>query len=144
MKIFISPPNSLILYDLVERFGHEPLSTMGALKDKIRSPEIESPPMNITPEDVKKGLAYAGIEVPSGIRGRLGVFGPLIDEAEAAIIIDDPPYAFGCVGCHRTNEMFKYLIKKREIPLLELEYPEDEEGAKYLVSRVRDFLEELE
>lgn len=143
MKIFISPPNSLILYDLVERLGHEPLSTMGALKDKIRSPEIESPPINVTPDDVKNGLAYAGIEVPSGIRGRLGVFGPLIDEAEAAIIVNDPPYSFGCVGCHRTNEMFKYLIKKRDIPLLELEYPEDEEEAKYMVSKIREFLEGL-
>ena len=30
MKVFIVPPNSLILFDLVERFGHEPLSLMGA------------------------------------------------------------------------------------------------------------------
>ena len=29
-------------------------------------PEIESPPMNVTLEDVKKGLKYAGIEVPIG------------------------------------------------------------------------------
>ncbi|HJH57772.1 MAG TPA: methanogenesis marker 5 protein, partial [Euryarchaeota archaeon] len=25
MKVFIDPPNSLVLFDLVERFGHEPL-----------------------------------------------------------------------------------------------------------------------
>ncbi|WP_426471880.1 DUF2112 family protein, partial [Salmonella enterica] len=28
MKVFIDPPNSMVLFDLVERFGHEPLSSM--------------------------------------------------------------------------------------------------------------------
>ncbi len=77
MKVFIVPPNSLILFDLVERFGHEPLSVMGVLQEKSQSKEIESPPINVTVDDVKKGLKYAGIEVPSGIRGRLAVYGPL-------------------------------------------------------------------
>ena len=86
MKIFLMPPNSLILFDLVERFGHEPLSLMGALRERVTSNEIEAPPLNVTVDDVKMGLKYAGIEIPSGIRGRLAIYGPLIDEAEAAII----------------------------------------------------------
>jgi len=143
MKIFISPPNSLILYDLVERFGHEPLSTMGALRKKVTSLEIESPPINVTPEDAKKGLKYASVEVPSGVRGRLGVFGPLVDEADAAIIINEAPYSFGCVGCHRTNLMLRYLVRKRGIPLLELEYPDTEERAKVMVAKIKEFLEGL-
>ncbi len=48
MKIFIMPPNSLILFDLVERFGHEPLSLMKALRDRVTSNEIEAPPLNVT------------------------------------------------------------------------------------------------
>ncbi|MFP4170134.1 MAG: methanogenesis marker 5 protein [Methanomassiliicoccales archaeon] len=144
MKIFIDPPNSLILYDLVERFGHEPLSTMETLKERVRDKDIDSPPLNITLEDVKKGMKYAGIEVPSGIRGRLGVFGPLIDQADAAITMSETPYSFGCVGCHRTNLMMRYLIKKRDIPLLEIEYPSDEEEAKDMVRKVKEFLEGLE
>lgn len=144
MKVFIDPPNSLILYDLVERFGHEPLSTMGALKDKINTLEMDAPPLNITHEDVQRGLKYAGIEVPSGIRGRLAVFGPLVDEAEAAIVMDDAPYAFGCVGCHRTTLMLRYLIRKKGIPLLIVKYPRSEEEAKLMVTRIKDFLEGLE
>ena len=35
MKIFIDPPNSLILFDIVERFGHEPLSAMAAIQERI-------------------------------------------------------------------------------------------------------------
>ena len=143
MKVFIVPPNSLILFDLVERFGHQPLSIMGALKEKVTSTEIESPPLNVTVDDVKKGLKYAGIEVPSGIRGRLAVYGPLIDEAEAAIFMEDAPYSFGCVGCARTNEMVKLLVRKRKIPLLELDYPTSDEEAKVVVKKVKEFLEGL-
>ncbi len=143
MKVFIIPPNSLILFDLVERFGHQPLSVMGALRERVTSPEIESPPLNVTPEDVKKGLKYAGIEVPSGVRGRLAVWGPLIDQAEAAIVMEDMPFSFGCVGCHRTNLMLRYLIQKKKIPTIEVHYPKDEEEAKIMVTRIKDFLEGL-
>ena len=141
MKIFIDPPNSLILFDLVERFGHEPLSTMAALQEKVDNLEIDMPPMNVTIDDVVKGLKYAGIEVPSGVRGRLAIWGPLIDAADAAIIMEDAPFSFGCVGCDRTNLMVRYLIKKRGIPVLYAEYPETEEDAASFVSNVKKFLE---
>jgi putative methanogenesis marker protein 5 len=143
MKVFIVPPNSLILFDLVERYGHEPLSLMGAIGDKVANPEIESPPLNVTPEDVKKGLKYAGIEVPSGIRGRLAVWGPLIDQAEAAIIMEEAPFEFGCVGCHRTDEMVRFLVKKRKIPVLVVQYPTSESEAKVMVNKIKQFLEGL-
>ena len=143
MKIFIDPPNSLILFDLVERFGHEPLGVMMAIQDRIDNIELDMPPMNVTLDDVIKGLKYAGIEVPSGIRGRLAVWGPLIDEADAAVIMDDPPFDFGCVGCERSNEMVRYLIKKRGIPSVTVKYPDTEDGAKVVVGMIKDFLEGL-
>ena len=93
---------------------------------------------------MKKGLKYAGIEVPSGIRGRLAIWGPLVDEAEAAIIMEDMPYTFGCVGCHRTNEMMQLpSAPKRKIPLLEVHYPHDEDEAKVMVTKIKAFLEGL-
>lgn len=143
MKVFIVPPNSLILYDLVERFGHQPLSVMGELREKVTQREMEAPPLNVTQKDVMKGLKYAGIEVPSGVRGRLAIWGPLVDEAEAAIIMHDTPFTFGCVGCHRTNLMLMYLIRKKGIPLIEVDYPHDEEEGKIMVSKVKCFLEGL-
>jgi len=111
---------------------------------KVRTPEIDSPPMNITDEDPKKGLRYAAIEVPSGIRGRMALIGPLIEEAEAAIIMDEAPIAFGCIGCARTNELTKYLVRRRNIPRLDLVYPKDEEEAKVVVYKIAKFLKELE
>jgi len=144
LKIFIDPPNSLILFDLVERFGHEPLSVMATIQERVDNLEIDMPPMNVSLDDVKKGLDYAGIEVPSGIRGRLAVWGPLIDEAEAAIIMEAAPYSFGCVGCHRTNLLVEYLVRKRGIPTLEIDYPHDEEEARNMVIKVKEFLEGLQ
>jgi len=121
-KVFIYPPNSLILGDLVERFGHKPLMLNNIIGEKVRTAEIDSPPLNMTDEDPKKGLKYAAIEVPSGVRGRMSLIGPLIEEADAAIIMNEAPIAFGCVGCARTNELSKYLIRRREIPRLNVSY----------------------
>ena len=140
MKVFIDPPNSLILFDLVERFGHEPLSTMAALQERVDNLEIDMPPMNVTLDDVVKGLKYAGVEVPSGIRGRLAIWGPMIEAADAAIIIENPPFSFGCVGCDRSNELTKYRIKRRGIPALTVQYPTSEEEAKTMVGQIKDFL----
>ncbi len=140
MKVFIVPPNSLILFDLVERFGHEPLSTMQLIQEMVDNLEIDSPPLNVTPDDVKRGLKYAGIEVPSGIRGRLAVWSELFEQADATIIMEDAPYAFGCVGCHRTNLILNYLLRQRGMPLLELRYPLDDEEAMTMVLQVKGFL----
>lgn len=140
MKIYIDPPNSLILFDLVERFGHEPLSTMATIQERVDNIEIDMPPLNVTLEDIQRGLKYAGIEVPSGIRGRMATWGPLIDQAEAAILMNDAPFAFGCVGCHRTNLLVDFLIKKRKIPTLEIEYPTDDEEARIVVLKIKEFL----
>jgi putative methanogenesis marker protein 5 len=143
MKVFINPPNSLILFDLVERFGHEPLGVMIPIQERIDKAEIEMPPMNVTLDDVVAGLKYAGVEVPSGIRGRLSLWGPLIEQADAAIIMLDPPFSFGCVGCERSSEMVKYLIRRRKIPYLTVRYPDDSNEAKTTVGQIREFLEGL-
>ncbi|HML04252.1 MAG TPA: methanogenesis marker 5 protein [Methanobacterium sp.] len=144
MKIAIFPPNSLILADLVERKGHEALALQKEIRKKVIDPEIDSPPFNITEEEPIKGLKYAAIEVPSGVRGRMAIFGPLIDEADAAIIMEEAPYGFGCVGCARTNELSMYYLRKRDIPILELQYPTSKEEAMEMVNTINTFLDELE
>jgi putative methanogenesis marker protein 5 len=139
-KVFIYPGTSLILSDLVSRFGHRPLGSALAVRERVQTPGLDSPPLQITPEDPKKGLRYAAVEVPSGVRGRMSLYGPQIDEADAAIIVRDADLAFGCMGCARTNELVRFLLHRREIPLLELDYPRsDEEGVRFVTS-IRDFL----
>ncbi|MFB2623467.1 methanogenesis marker 5 protein [Methanothermobacter sp. KEPCO-1] len=144
MKIAIFPPNSLILADLVERRGHEPLVIQKEIRQKVTDPEIDSPPFNITEEDPIRGLKYAAIEVPSGVRGRMAILGPLIEEADAAIIMEEAPFGFGCIGCARTNELCVFQLRKRGIPTLELKYPTTREETIDVVNRINKFLDELE
>ncbi|MCD5425618.1 MAG: methanogenesis marker 5 protein [Methanosarcinaceae archaeon] len=143
VKVIIYPTTSLILSDLVARFGHEPLAMMNQIRDKITTIGVDSPPLNITPEDPKKGLKYAAIEVPAGVRGRMSLVGPLIEHAEAAIIVNKTPTSFGCMGCARTNELTKYLIRKRDIPIIEFNYPTSEEEGKEFVYGIAKFLKSL-
>jgi len=142
-KVFIYPTTSLILSDLVARFGHTPLSAALQVRERIQTPGLESPPLQITPEDPKKGLRYAAVEVPSGVRGRMALYGPMIEEAEAAIIVHDADFSFGCMGCARTNELIQFLLRKKGIPILDLRYPQtDEEGVEF-VAAIREFLKGL-
>ncbi|RXA18981.1 methanogenesis marker 5 protein [Methanosarcina sp. MSH10X1] len=142
-KVFIYPLNSLILADLVERFGHKPLTMMSQIREKVTGLSLDSPPMNITSEDPKLGLKYAAIEVPAGVRGRMSLMGPLIEQTEAAIIVENPPANFGCIGCNRTNELIKYLIRSKGVPVLEVKYPESDDEARDFVNKIAEFLETL-
>jgi putative methanogenesis marker protein 5 len=105
--------------------------------------EVDMPPMNVTLDDVVKGLKYAGIEVPSGVRGRLALWGPLIEQADAAIVMEDCPYSFGCVGCERSNLMIKYLVHRKGIPVLNVKYPETDEDAVNFVAQAKEWMEGL-
>jgi putative methanogenesis marker protein 5 len=143
-KVFIYPATSLILSDLVARFGHTPLSAAMQIRERVQTAGLESPPLQITPEDPKKGLKYAAVEVPSGVRGRMSLFGPMIEDADAAIIVNDADFSFGCMGCARTNELIAFLIRKKGIPVLDLVYPRTEEEGVEFVAAIRAFLTGLE
>jgi putative methanogenesis marker protein 5 len=100
-------------------------------------------PLQITPEEPKKGLRWAAVEVPSGVRGRMALYGPMIEACEAAIVISDADLAFGCMGCARTNELIKYLVREKRVPRLDLNYPASEEEGVRFVAAIRRFLEGL-
>src|SRR5512137_1081437 len=143
VKVFIYPATSLILSDMVSRFGHTPLSSAVAIRERVQTAGFDSPPLQITPEEPKKGLKWAAVEVPSGVRGRMAIHGPRIEEADAAIIVNDADLAFGCGGCARTNELVIYLLRTKGMPVLDLVYPTtDEEGIAF-VAAIRKFLREL-
>lgn len=143
VKVMVYPPTSMILSDLVERTGHEALVVSKEVRKKVNTPGLDSPPLNMTPEDPKKGLKYAAVDVPSGVRGRMSLLGPMIEEAEAAIVVMNDHCTLGCTGCARTNELTRFLLRTKRIPLLELEFPGDELAARRFVSKIREFLEGL-
>jgi putative methanogenesis marker protein 5 len=143
VKVFIYPATSLILSDMVARNGHTPLSSAVAIRERIQTPGLESPPLQITPEEPKKGLKWAAVEVPSGVRGRMALYGPMIEICEAAIIINDADFSFGCMGCARTNELIKFLLRQKDIPKLDLNYPKNEEEGVQFVAAITKFLNGL-
>jgi putative methanogenesis marker protein 5 len=142
-KVIVYPPTSMILSDLVERMGHKALVVPEAVRKLLNTDETDSPPLNITPEEPKKGLRYAAVDVPSGVRGRMALIGPLIEEAQAAIIVEDPGWLTGCAGCSRTNELVRLLIRTKGIPILDLSYPTDDAEARMFVQKIKAFLESL-
>jgi len=142
-KVFIYPATSLILSDMVSRYGHTPLSSAVAIRERIQTAGLESPPLQITPEEPKKGLKWAAVEVPAGVRGRMSLYGPQIEAADAAIIINDADLAFGCMGCARTNELVKFLLRQKDIPKLDLNYPKNEEEGVQFVAAIKRFLDGL-
>jgi putative methanogenesis marker protein 5 len=142
-KVFIYPATSLILSDMVARYGHTPLSSAVAIRERIQTAGLESPPLQITPEEPKKGLKWAAVEVPAGVRGRMSLYGPMIEACDAAIIINDADLAFGCMGCARTNELVKFLIRQKDIPKLDLYYPKSEEEGVLFVAAIKRFLDGL-
>ncbi|MHC1631854.1 MAG: methanogenesis marker 5 protein [Methanotrichaceae archaeon] len=143
-KVMVYPPTSFILADLVERMGHEALVISKEVRKRIDTPGLDSPPLNITPEEPKKGLKYAAVDVPSGVRGRMALLGPMIEEADAAIVVEGNACSLGCAGCARTNELTKFHLRTKGIPLLDLDYPNDEAEAKLFVHKIHEFLEGLE
>jgi putative methanogenesis marker protein 5 len=73
----------------------------------------------------------------------MSLIGPLIEEAEAGLIVKDSGCLTGCSGCDRTNELVRLLIKTKGIPVLELEYPKNEAEARDFVRQIKAFLEGL-
>ena len=144
MKVAIFPPNSMILADMIVRSGHEPLVVQNQMKQKVTSPDLDAPPINMTEDDPISGLKYAAIEVPSGVRGRMALFGPIIEEAEAAIIMNEAPYGFGCVGCARSSELTVFSLRRKDIPVLELDYPTSRDDTVEMVYKINTFLDNLD
>ncbi len=139
-KVIVYPPTSMILSDLVERMGHKALVVPQVVGKLVTANEIDSPPLNVTPEEPKKGLRYAAVDVPSGVRGRMALIGPIIEEAEAAIIVEDPGWLTGCAGCSRTNELVRLLIRTKGVPVLDLSYPTNDQEAIVFVQKIKAFL----
>jgi putative methanogenesis marker protein 5 len=92
----------------------------------------------------RRGLKYAPVEVPSGVRGRLDAIGSLIEKADAAVIMEDADFGYGCGGCARTNELVPYIVAQQGIPYVKVNCPTDLDSAKVMVQKIKDFLEGLE
>ncbi|HJJ47016.1 MAG TPA: DUF2112 family protein, partial [Methanocorpusculum sp.] len=60
-----------------------------------------------------------------------------------AIIIEDADLSFGCMGCARTNELLTFMLRGKDMPKLELRYPQSREEGVIFVAQIKKFLSEL-
>lgn len=142
-KIFVYPVNSLILADIVEHYGHEPLTMMGGISGLDHGKQCSEKPEHEGFEP-KGGLRYLPVEVPSGVRGRLSIIGPLIEQADASIIMEDADFGFGCSGCARTNEVIPHIVMLQGTPYIKVKMPKDKDSALKMVRDIKEFLASLE
>ena len=73
----------------------------------------------------------------------MALYGPMVEQCDAAIIINNADLAFGCMGCARTNELLKFLLRQKNMPRLELEYPRTEDEGTQFVAAIKRFLVDL-
>lgn len=136
MKVLIFPFDSPLLYDLVARLGHTPLGIVEA-KEGMR-PEA-SPPYGVTSFYPTLGLQSCPVEVPAGVRGRLAVLTPLLDQADACVFMQDEE-GFCESGCEQTNLYVRYLAAQKGLPVLEVAFPDDRAGGRHLMETLKGFL----
>ena len=165
MKVAVIPDAAMIIVGLVTRYGHEYLSSTNFSRDKSGEDKVSEkgnfdeslPPFTMTGYDALKANKYTGNETPSGFRGRLSLYDDILNNSEAAIILGKPPknynhmydtlnemMLFGCVSCNNQQQLLVKLLKDKQIPILEVAYPQSCDQLINMINRIKIFLENLE
>lgn len=160
MKVAVFPDSAMIIINQINKSKHEVLSNYDKLyhedKEKLskKGQDYENNiNSNIENLNLIKGIKYTGIEAPSAVQGRMSIFGPIIEEAEAAIILRNGKnhlynelnelILFGSNGCNNTLNIIIYLLREKNIPILELKYPETRNDIINLIGEINNFLDYL-
>ena len=164
MKIAVLPDAAMMIVHLITKNGHEYLSSTNITEEKLRKKDPyddsdfdkNEPPFSMHYKNVLIGNKYTTNETPSGVRGRLSLFDKIIQESEAAIVIGKEPkkynhmyntlnemILFGCMSCHNTENLILNLLRKRNIPILEVAYPTTAQEIIELINKVNNFLQKI-
>lgn len=166
MKVALLPEGGVLLTNLIFKNGHTPLQMTNMSPEKAREKDpyddsvidYDAPPYNLNGSLVQEGNKYVGNEVPSGIKGRLTLADHIIQEVEAVIILGRAPknrtrmydrlnsaiLLYGGVGSGNFPKFLLYLLRKKNVPRLEMAYPTNREELIKLFERTNDFLQNLE
>ena len=149
MKVAVIPDAAMIVIPLIEKNGHEYISPTNFSKYNNMDVFGKCGDLldNINP--------YFSNELPSGVKGRLTLFYPVLEEADAFIIINKRPKTykkmyntlnelilFGATGCINEYNLAIALVKDKKVPTLELAYPTTKEEIINLIKQTNDFLKD--
>ena len=145
MNVIVIPDGALIVVPLIEKNGHTYLSPTNFSKYNNE--------VNLNP-DFKVNLSS---ETPSGVRGRISLLMPLLDKADAAIILGRRPANYTRMydvlnelilfcgnGCNNAHSLAVSIVSQMDIPILKLRYPTNREELIDLISKVNLFLKDFD
>jgi len=166
MKIALIPEGGVLLTNLIYKNGHTPLQMTNMSPEKAREKDpyddevidYNAPPYTLNGSLVQEGNKYVSNEVPSGIKGRLTLADHIVQEAEAAIILGRAPknrtrmydrlnstiLLYGGVGSGNFPKFLLYLLRKKNIPRLEMAYPTNRDELIKIFERTNTFLQNVE
>lgn len=145
MNVIVIPDGAMIIVPLIEKNGHTYLSPTNFSKYDNE--------VNLNP-DFRVNMSS---ETPSGVRGRISLLAPLLDKADAAIILGRRPANYTRMydvlnelilfcgnGCNNAHSLAVSIVSQMDIPVLKLAYPTTREEIIVLISKVNLFLKDFD
>ena len=145
MNVIVIPDGAMIVVPLIEKNGHKYLSPTNFSKYDNE--------LNLNP-DFKVNMSS---ETPSGVRGRISLLLPLLDKADAAIVLGrrpanyEPMYdvlneliLFCGNGCNNAHSLAVSIVSQMDIPVLKLAYPTTRDDIIKLIDKVNLFLKDFD
>jgi putative methanogenesis marker protein 5 len=145
MNVIVIPDGAMIVVPLIEKNGHTYLSPTNFSKYDNE--------LNLNP-DFKVNMPS---ETPSGVRGRISLLAPLLDKADAAIVLGRRPAYYRPMynvlnelilfcgnGCNNAHSMAINIVSDLDIPVLKLAYPTTRDEIIGLIDKVNLFLKDFD
>ncbi len=137
MNVIVIPDGAMIIVPLIEKNGHTYLSPTNFSK---YNNEVDLNP------DFKVNLSS---ETPSGVRGIISLLIPLLEKADAAIILGQRPAEYEPMydvlnelilfcgnGCNNAHSLAVKIVSNLNIPVLKLAYPTTRDEIIDLITKV--------
>lgn len=167
MKVAVIPDMAMMVVNMVNKSGHEALGACNITQDELEKREVEDtdesidyskPPFNMKGYNMDEYMKYTSFDEPSGVKGRVILYDNIIENSEAAIIVNENTHIendkmydtlnelilFSCISCHNAHEVLVYEIRRRKIPRLELTQPQNRDELIKFIEDIREFLENLD
>ena len=145
MNVIVIPDGAMIIVPLIEKNGHTYLSPVNFSKYDNE--------VNLNP-DFRVNMSS---ETPSGVRGRISLLAPLLDETDAAIILGQRPSVYEPMydvlnelilfcgnGCNNAHSLAVNIVSQLDIPILKLAYPTSRNEIIELIDKVNLFLKDFD
>ena len=145
MNVIVIPDGAMIVVPLIEKNGHTYLSPTNFSKYDNE--------VNLNP-NFKVNMSS---ETPSGVRGRISLLMPLLDKADAAIVLGQRPENYEPMydvlnelilfcgnGCNNAHSLAVSIVSQLDIPVLKLDYPTARDDIIKLIDKVNLFLKDFD